>query len=164
MSLIFNAGFIVAIIYGAFLMKQAFISTGDLFGFLVILQYIYEPFPRFLQFSVYAQESKPVIERINEICSKSNKPLPSITPPSIRPIQSVRINLDEFAYKTDASPLLKNISCNIAPGECLGINGKSGIGKTTLVNILLGLHKTNAVFIMLVIGPISCTFDQILKK
>lgn len=49
-------------------------------------------------------------------------------------------------YKTTAGELvaLKGIDANIYPGEFLGIMGKSGAGKTTLVNMLSGLDRLTA--------------------
>lgn len=46
-------------------------------------------------------------------------------------------------YKTAAGELeaLKGIDVDIFPGEFLGIMGKSGAGKTTLVNMLSGLDR-----------------------
>ena len=46
-------------------------------------------------------------------------------------------------YKTAAGDLtaLKGIDTSIYPGEFVGIMGKSGAGKTTLVNVLSGLDR-----------------------
>lgn len=42
-----------------------------------------------------------------------------------------------FAFD-NAGPLLEDISFEIAPGQCLGLRGASGIGKSTLAQILAG--------------------------
>ncbi|MFI5252796.1 MAG: ABC transporter ATP-binding protein [Bacteroidota bacterium] len=39
-------------------------------------------------------------------------------------------------------PVLKNISCEIAEGEFLGLMGPSGSGKTTLLNLIAGIDKS----------------------
>ncbi len=48
-----------------------------------------------------------------------------------------------FKYKKDSKPVLKNINFYLQPGESLCIIGKSGIGKSTLIDILLGLFNSN---------------------
>lgn len=40
-------------------------------------------------------------------------------------------------YAPDRTPSLKNVSFEVLPGESVGIIGKTGCGKTTLVNVLL---------------------------
>nr|SIP63362.1 Lipid A export ATP-binding/permease protein MsbA [uncultured bacterium] len=48
-----------------------------------------------------------------------------------------------FAYpEAEAHPALKNISVRVAPGETLAIIGRTGSGKTTLVNLLERLWDT----------------------
>lgn len=39
------------------------------------------------------------------------------------------------------APILKALSLRLAPGECLGLVGPSGAGKTTLVRVALGLRQ-----------------------
>ena len=46
-----------------------------------------------------------------------------------------------FTYPTSSSPTLKNINIDILPGESIGVVGKIGSGKTTLVNALLRLYN-----------------------
>ncbi|HEY1304744.1 MAG TPA: ABC transporter ATP-binding protein [Vicinamibacterales bacterium] len=41
-----------------------------------------------------------------------------------------------FAYDTDQSPVLHDISFDVRPGTCVGVVGTTGAGKTTLVNLL----------------------------
>lgn len=48
-----------------------------------------------------------------------------------------------FAY-TNGAPVLKNVTCSIAPGEEVVIVGASGAGKSTLVGLLARLHDPQA--------------------
>ena len=41
----------------------------------------------------------------------------------------------------DSKKILNNLNLSIKFGEIIGIKGSSGVGKTTLVNLILGLLK-----------------------
>ena len=45
-----------------------------------------------------------------------------------------------FRFDEGASDTIRNLSLTIHKGEKVGINGESGVGKTTLLNLLLGLY------------------------
>jgi ATP-binding cassette subfamily B protein len=45
-----------------------------------------------------------------------------------------------FAYPGQRHPVLKDLSFNLRPGECLALVGRNGAGKTTLVKLLLRLY------------------------
>ncbi len=55
------------------------------------------------------------------------------------PLQSIRFDGVSFTYPNEPSPALDDISLEILPGQSLGLAGPSGAGKTTFVDILLGL-------------------------
>lgn len=44
-----------------------------------------------------------------------------------------------FRYHEDERWILRGVSFDVAPGECLGISAPSGFGKTTLLKIIAGL-------------------------
>src|SRR5205807_8160825 len=41
-----------------------------------------------------------------------------------------------FSYENKGQPVLQEISFEVRPGQCVGIVGATGAGKTTLVNLL----------------------------
>ena len=54
-----------------------------------------------------------------------------------------------FSYAKTTKKILNNFSINIKKGDKIGIIGESGKGKTTLLNIILGLiQPTNGVFLV----------------
>ncbi|TMG74428.1 MAG: ABC transporter ATP-binding protein [Betaproteobacteria bacterium] len=53
----------------------------------------------------------------------------------------VRFERVTFGYgRQDAAPVLNELSMRIRPGERVGLVGRSGAGKTTMVNLLLRFH------------------------
>ena len=53
----------------------------------------------------------------------------------------IRFDNFSFAYPSSEANVLKNITFTVNPGESVGIVGKIGSGKTTLVNTLLHLYN-----------------------
>lgn len=61
----------------------------------------------------------------------------------------------KFHYPGSKEPVLKGISFNIAKNSCIGIIGSTGCGKSTLVDLLLGLHLPSSGTIMIDDQPLS---------
>jgi len=55
--------------------------------------------------------------------------------------KEIRLENLDFSYKTNSSKILNQISLNISKGQTIGIIGKSGSGKSTIVDLINGLLK-----------------------
>jgi subfamily B ATP-binding cassette protein MsbA len=54
-----------------------------------------------------------------------------------RPVRgAVALDRVHFAYADDASPVLRDVTLHIAPGEVVALVGRSGAGKTTLASLV----------------------------
>ncbi|MBO7236286.1 MAG: ABC transporter ATP-binding protein [Alistipes sp.] len=54
---------------------------------------------------------------------------------------SIELKNIYFGFDDTTKPIINNLSLSINRGECLGIKGASGVGKTTLFNLILGLYR-----------------------
>ncbi|CAM5433911.1 ABC transporter ATP-binding protein [Streptomyces spiroverticillatus] len=61
------------------------------------------------------------------------------TPPAAGPAPAAELRHVTLAYGPGARPVLDDLSLTLAPGEHLAVVGPSGIGKSTLANVLAGL-------------------------
>lgn len=59
--------------------------------------------------------------------------------PSLRIQNELRLENIEFSYPTRPQPVLRDVSLLVRPGESLGIVGPTGTGKSTLLDIILGM-------------------------
>ena len=64
----------------------------------------------------------------------------SSTSDRIAVADSIELRNLSFRFENGTNDTLHNLSLSIRKGEKVGINGESGVGKTTLLNILLGLY------------------------
>ncbi|MBO5890749.1 MAG: ABC transporter ATP-binding protein [Alistipes sp.] len=55
--------------------------------------------------------------------------------------KSIELRNIEFSFEDATTPLLRELSLTINKGERVGIKGASGVGKTTLFNLILGLYR-----------------------
>lgn len=78
------------------------------------------------------KELKPLIETSDVSDSRYSRPVISF---------KKQISLDNinYCYPNVSEPALKGISLVIKKGQSIGLIGKSGAGKTTLVDVILGL-------------------------
>ncbi len=54
--------------------------------------------------------------------------------------REIAVESVSFAFPDDERTVLSDLNMTVRKGECLGINGVSGGGKTTLFNLLLGFY------------------------
>lgn len=136
---------LIAMIYGGGLVMDGVISIGDFVAFLTYVGMLAWPMMALGFVYNQLQRGQVSLRRINTILD---------TPPEIFDENVLDTLNDTFAltpkievkdmtftYPGTDSPVLKNISFSLAEGETLAIVGKTGSGKTTLVNLLLKLYQ-----------------------
>ncbi len=89
------------------------------------------PISNFIDRIASVQRSFQIIYGDAEPCSACGR--------VITKIKSIQGNNLSFCYEDDN--VLHNISFNISAGQHIGIHGRSGVGKTTLFNLILGLYQ-----------------------
>lgn len=62
----------------------------------------------------------------------------------IEPFQDLKLKQVSFSYNNTQKNILENVSLHIKAGEAIGLVGSSGGGKTTLVDVLLGLLEPDS--------------------
>jgi ATP-binding cassette subfamily C protein len=96
-----------------------------------------------LQSLNFAQASFALIDA--DLSAFANLPPPGKTnAPARRLTHEIRLEHIDFVYEGTRAPVLVDVSMSIRRGESIGLVGGSGAGKTSLVDIILGLLAPTA--------------------
>ena len=111
------------------------ITLGTLVAFYSYLYMFLGPVQWFGQMSDMMSRAFASAERIFEIIDTS--PEAATTTAAKQPQRAGHVRFRDVTFGYDKSkPVLKGIDLDLAPGEMVGIVGRSGVGKTTLVNLI----------------------------
>ncbi|MDR0326239.1 MAG: ABC transporter ATP-binding protein/permease [Oscillospiraceae bacterium] len=144
-SMVFFTGIgeFLVLYFGGSAILDGGLSLGILVQFTMYIAYVYAPLRWLVSFPRWLADAMTSMVKVFEILDEE----PDITgkeDPSDVPLTGgVRFDSVSFGYKS-YEPVLKDISLDIKPGEMIGIVGKSGVGKTTLINLLMRLYDPNA--------------------
>lgn len=89
------------------------------------------------------QQSISGIERINAFFAEAESPTPQATlrAETLVPDRSlIRLVFDQVSFQyEEGSEVFRNISLSVKPGEKVAFVGRTGVGKTTLFKLMIGL-------------------------
>lgn len=112
-------------------------SIGDFVSFVAALALFMDPIRKFSQANVKLAQGKAAHERVMELMTIDEEPDHGvITPKNFESTISVK-NLT-FTY--GEGDVLRDFSMEVKRGEKVALVGLSGSGKSTMVNLLLGLY------------------------
>ena len=139
MNILMGAGVVIVVYFGGGNVFKGEMSVGELYQFisytLLLFQYIgwMDRIPR--EVSILTS----CLERIYDVLAQD---VPE-EPEKVKDIDikgEVTFDHATFGYKS-YQPVLEDINACIKPGEMIGIVGASGTGKSTLINLLMGLYE-----------------------
>lgn len=81
------------------------------------------------------------LEAVSSILTQCSLPYQAKPMANLDFNESVKLRDLTYVYPTSLSPTLSNVSLNLYKGDCIGLIGKTGSGKSTLVDVLMGLLK-----------------------
>lgn len=141
-SLVDPAGISIIAIIGLFLALNGDINNSLPFLGAIVLgaQKLIPHFQNIYQSWTSIKGSKAILEKV--VILLNNKTPKKLTRKRIKPLQineDIKFKKVNFIYKSNTRPILANLNLTIRKGEKVGIIGKTGSGKSTIVDLLMGL-------------------------
>jgi subfamily B ATP-binding cassette protein MsbA len=129
--------------YGGYLAYTGKLSTGDLIVFTSYLGMLWGPLCTLTGFSTSIQGGVAGAERVFEVLDRDDGI--SDAPDAIGlPMRPRTLELDQVSFRYDANPVLNDLSLRIEPGQMVAFVGSSGVGKSTLLNLLPRFYDPSA--------------------
>ena len=119
-------------------------SLGSLLAFQAYLGYVFGPAEFLATANIQLQSARAALERVTALFDI----VPEDNGDTGIAVERLRGGIEfedvSFSYDSDQEPVLRSASFVVDPGEQVAIVGPSGVGKTTLVSLILRFYKPSS--------------------
>jgi len=139
-GVIYNISFVLILGIAIFFLRDGSITQGEFVMFFGYINLSFTPFFRLSGFYRDYKRAAVAIKRITNL----RKLVPESMKHGNKTIEnfSGKINFEKVSFNYEkGKEVLKEISFGINPGESVAFVGESGVGKTTLSELILGYYK-----------------------
>jgi ABC-type multidrug transport system fused ATPase/permease subunit len=136
-DLLSAAAMAVVLGYGGILVINGSITPGDLFVFIGLLSYFFDPVQQLSQFYQTFLAGTAALDKIFDVMDTEPR---LVDRPDAVELPHVRgeVVFDDvrFAYREGGAEVLHGISFDVQPGQTVALVGHTGAGKSTIVKLL----------------------------
>lgn len=133
----FQAGHAAAFLWGVFGIAAGTVTYGMMTAFLQLVGQVQRPIAELGSLIPTFIRALTSIERLMDIRELEEEPAAEAIVLTGAP--EVAVNGLSYSYPDLNRPVLENLTCKFAPGSFNVICGPTGVGKSTLINLILGL-------------------------
>ena len=133
----FASGYTTAFLWGAMGLINGSISFGTVTAFLQLVNQVQRPIVELGNYIPSFIQGYIAIERLDELTSLEIEE--QGTPIKLDGKPGVRIENVSFSYTENEQNIIQNFSHDFTPGSLTAIIGETGVGKSTLMRLLLAL-------------------------
>lgn len=135
--LVVGFSYLLMILYGSYSVDQGWITIGELVQFSIYLGQLTWPLLAFGWLTNLVERGRASYERIESLLQVESDVKDDPKALDQKPTGTIEFAVESFTYPGTKEPALRDIHLQLKPGETLGIVGKTGSGKTTLIRLLL---------------------------
>src|SRR5437773_556310 len=137
MELIGGIGMAAALWYGSSQIASGRLTPGQFASFFTAVFMMYGPAKKLSRVNANLQQAIAACERIFEMLDTHTEVTERPGAPPLAPFRrAIEFRDVGFGYDEGPGRILRGVSFTIAAGQMIAIVGRSGAGKTTLVNLL----------------------------
>ncbi|SEO75158.1 ABC transporter ATP-binding protein [Paenibacillus sp. OV219] len=136
---------VVTLAFGGYLALSGRLSLGNFVALTLYVRMMVNPLQQIGNVINTIQRSRASLERLNELLAKQPEIIEKELAADVDWNKAVlTVNDLSFTYPESPEEALRHISLRLEPGKTLGIVGRTGSGKTTLVKLLLRVYDPPA--------------------
>jgi len=139
MGVVLTIGSIMSVAAGYLLFASQLITVGTVYLFIRYINMLEQPIWMLTHQMRNFQSIGACLERLNELRAVKPKVLDGFNGRFPQGSLGVSFNCVSFSYDADER-VLDELNFNLEPGQILGLLGRTGSGKTTLVRLLFRLY------------------------
>ena len=130
---------IITIILSILLMRNISLNIGQFISVLQLLAMVSLPFSKYAETIIEARNTLVTIHKLDNIFSGYDSDITKKNDMTdVLLEENYIVNISHLSYEYDKKKVLEDCSLQVKKGEHIGIIGLSGVGKTTLLSIILG--------------------------
>lgn len=133
MSLTFQIGYIAAFSYGVLQIANGSITYGTMSVFLALVNRVQSPI---LQLAQQIPRVVMILTSAGRVMELQNIPREEKLEKQISP-ENIGVKVENITFGYTEEKVLQDTSLDVKPGEFVAIIGESGIGKTTLIRLMM---------------------------
>lgn len=143
MSIFTTLGPMIIYLYGGYLFMQDKMSIGEIVAFVALLDRLYKPVTQLSNIHIDVTRSLALFQRIFDYFDMEEESKDKEKAINLENI-SGNIEFEDvcFSYKNNIE-VLHNINFSIKPGTMTALVGASGVGKTTVTNLIPRLYEVS---------------------
>ena len=137
LSLIIGISYVISIIVGGYLIIDAEITVGEFVTFISYIGMLIWPMFAIGRLFNIIERGSASYERIEILLNEKSSILEKDDAIQTKADGEIKFSVDSFIYPNDKEASLEGIHFTIPKGKTLGIVGKTGSGKSSIIKLLL---------------------------